>query len=129
MGRKAGVSRGLKRAFQTVLQYSSRRPNRSSDLRLYVERVTGIEPAWPAWKAGALPLSYTRETVREPQADHLPGPRSGSRVTPRPSRPSQGGGRRPRSVSVLRRGPLDVIAAPRDRRVPTLQRRRTGGRD
>ena len=26
-----------------------------------VERVTGIEPAWPAWKAGALPLSYTRE--------------------------------------------------------------------
>src|SRR3954462_13426859 len=28
-----------------------------------VERVTGIEPAWPAWKAGALPLSYTRETV------------------------------------------------------------------
>ena len=26
----------------------------------YVERVTGIEPAWPAWKAGALPLSYTR---------------------------------------------------------------------
>jgi hypothetical protein len=25
-----------------------------------VERVTGIEPAQPAWKAGALPLSYTR---------------------------------------------------------------------
>lgn len=20
----------------------------------------GIEPTWPAWKAGALPLSYTR---------------------------------------------------------------------
>jgi hypothetical protein len=29
--------------------------------RVTVERVTGIEPAWPAWKAGALPLSYTRE--------------------------------------------------------------------
>ena len=28
---------------------------------LNVERVTGIEPAWSAWKAGALPLSYTRE--------------------------------------------------------------------
>ena len=28
--------------------------------RDYRERVTGIEPAWPAWKAGALPLSYTR---------------------------------------------------------------------
>ncbi len=25
-----------------------------------LERVTGIEPAYPAWKAGALPLSYTR---------------------------------------------------------------------
>ena len=25
-----------------------------------VERVMGIEPTWPAWKAGALPLSYTR---------------------------------------------------------------------
>ena len=25
-----------------------------------VERVTGIEPAWPVWKTGALPLSYTR---------------------------------------------------------------------
>jgi hypothetical protein len=24
------------------------------------ERVTRIELAWPAWKAGALPLSYTR---------------------------------------------------------------------
>jgi hypothetical protein len=28
--------------------------------RQKLERVTGIEPAWPAWKAGALPLSYTR---------------------------------------------------------------------
>ena len=25
-----------------------------------MERVKGIEPLWPAWKAGALPLSYTR---------------------------------------------------------------------
>ncbi|MEN9922721.1 MAG: hypothetical protein RIS09_235, partial [Actinomycetota bacterium] len=25
-----------------------------------MERVTGIEPAQPAWKAGTLPLSYTR---------------------------------------------------------------------
>ena len=29
--------------------------------REFLERVTGIEPAPPAWKAGALPLSYTRE--------------------------------------------------------------------
>ena len=27
-----------------------------------VERVMGIEPTQPAWKAGALPLSYTRTT-------------------------------------------------------------------
>ncbi len=26
-----------------------------------MERVKGIEPSWPAWKAGALPLSYTRK--------------------------------------------------------------------
>ena len=26
-----------------------------------MERVMGIEPTWPAWEAGALPLSYTRE--------------------------------------------------------------------
>ena len=25
-----------------------------------LERVMGIEPTWPAWKAGTLPLSYTR---------------------------------------------------------------------
>src|SRR5437588_10962904 len=25
-----------------------------------VERVKGIEPSWPVWKTGALPLSYTR---------------------------------------------------------------------
>ncbi len=27
-----------------------------------LERETGIEPAYPAWKAGALPLSYSRPT-------------------------------------------------------------------
>ena len=26
-----------------------------------MERVAGIEPAYSAWKAAALPLSYTRE--------------------------------------------------------------------
>ena len=25
-----------------------------------VERVKGIEPSWPAWEAGTLPLCYTR---------------------------------------------------------------------
>src|SRR5437588_9675246 len=32
--------------------------NRTPAQRL--ERATGIEPAWPAWKAGTLPLSYAR---------------------------------------------------------------------
>ena len=26
-----------------------------------IERVMGIEPTYPAWKAGVLPLNYTRE--------------------------------------------------------------------
>ena len=39
-----------------------------------VERVTGIEPAWPAWKAGALPLSYTREVPGQPNGRRRRGP-------------------------------------------------------
>ncbi len=30
------------------------------DERSELERVKGIEPSWPAWEAGALPLCYTR---------------------------------------------------------------------
>src|SRR4051794_28317505 len=28
------------------------------------QRATGIEPAWPAWKAGTLPLSYARNAKK-----------------------------------------------------------------
>ena len=28
--------------------------------KLMMERVMGIEPTWSAWKAGVLPLNYTR---------------------------------------------------------------------
>ncbi len=28
---------------------------------LEVERAMGIEPTWPVWKTGTLPLSYARE--------------------------------------------------------------------
>ena len=35
-----------------------------------MERVVGIEPTWPAWKAGTLPLSYTRDA-----GGSLPGKR------------------------------------------------------
>ncbi len=36
-----------------------------------MERVTGIEPAQPAWKAGTLPLSYTRivRETNDPEAE------------------------------------------------------------
>ena len=33
--------------------------------RIFMERVTGIGPAYPAWKAGVLPLNYTRNSSRE----------------------------------------------------------------
>ena len=32
-------------------------------LRKKIERVMGIEPTYPAWKAGVLPLNYTRISV------------------------------------------------------------------
>jgi hypothetical protein len=38
---------GLSEGPPGLRQYAYRQP----DLRFYVERVTGIEPAWPAWKA------------------------------------------------------------------------------
>ena len=31
--------------------------------RISLERVTGIGPAYPAWKAGVLPLNYTRKSL------------------------------------------------------------------
>ena len=38
--------------------------------RSFLERVTGIEPAPPAWKAGALPLSYTRVALAKGSGPH-----------------------------------------------------------
>src|SRR4051812_2573884 len=64
----------FKRALRRLLQSFSSTANRPFELRLCVERVTGIEPAWPAWKAGALPLSYTRVHPRVPgQGTGSPG--------------------------------------------------------
>ena len=31
----------------------------------FMERVMGIEPTRPAWKAGVLPLNYTRENISQ----------------------------------------------------------------
>src|SRR3954453_23866324 len=58
--------------------------------RFDVERVTGIEPALPAWKAGTLPLSYTREAAEGSSAP-VRGPRS---VPPDPVRTRDATGRR-----------------------------------
>ena len=33
------------------------------------ERVMGIEPTYPAWKAGVLPLNYTRKQCPEPESN------------------------------------------------------------
>ena len=38
-----------------------------------MERVEGIEPSWPAWKAGTLPLSYTRINFLQISTSPRPG--------------------------------------------------------
>jgi hypothetical protein len=63
-----GVLKGLGTGVRSKPRTSSTGP----DPRFSVERVTGIEPAWPAWKAGALPLSYTREVPA--QRNRCPDP-------------------------------------------------------
>ena len=35
------------------------------ELPLTLERVMGIEPTYPAWKAGVLPLNYTRTSSHQ----------------------------------------------------------------
>lgn len=66
-----------------------------------LERVVGIEPTWPAWKAGTLPLSYTRRLLRSSpytkpfrpavQRRILPGRRGRCRIFGRqpPKKPRQ----------------------------------------
>src|SRR6266852_3589616 len=45
-----------------------------------LERATGIEPAWPAWKAGTLPLSYARAVSASPARTAGPARTKLSRV-------------------------------------------------
>ena len=40
---------------------STTEPPRHTQSITLKKRETGIEPAWPAWKAGALPLCYSRD--------------------------------------------------------------------
>src|ERR1019366_2061027 len=54
-----------------------------------MERAKGIEPSCPAWKAGALPLSYARAPGRSPWMGHRVGTDSVPAVEPR--RPTREG--------------------------------------
>ena len=38
--------------------------------KIPVKRVMGIEPTYPAWKAGVLPLNYTRKRLSEHRLDY-----------------------------------------------------------
>src|SRR4051794_22044576 len=40
-------------------------PNRRPELRVWVERVTGIEQAWPAWKVGSVSAGQPRGVTRD----------------------------------------------------------------
>ena len=67
--REISTGQPIQGIYRTQLEY-----NETEGIKLYtkpgnfgffgaggaVERVKGIEPSQPAWKAGALPLSYTR---------------------------------------------------------------------
>jgi Polyketide cyclase / dehydrase and lipid transport len=59
VSRITDVSGPVDRAGTSYTVWFGRMASRISEWAA-VERVTGIEPAPPAWKAGALPLSYTR---------------------------------------------------------------------
>ena len=75
------------------------------------KRVAGIEPAWPAWKAGALPLSYTRARPSRLAAvltRRMPGRRTSTRRSSSPpsrcSICSRSAGSEPRAAGRLLRG-------------------------
>ena len=54
------MARIMARARRAVAQMHGAIAKSALPRAFAVERVTRIELAWPAWKAGALPLSYTR---------------------------------------------------------------------
>ena len=58
--RTPGTTRTCNLRIRSPLLYPVELRGQDMRTRGFVERVKGIEPSWPAWKAGALPLSYTR---------------------------------------------------------------------
>ena len=61
-GAEKGHARGT-----GLSSYGNKPSQQPPDLRFQLERATGIEPAPPAWKAGALPLSYARARAACPE--------------------------------------------------------------
>lgn len=89
------------------------------------ERVAGIEPACPAWKAGALPLSYTRElrlTTSRVVGDNVPPRSCATRLSvmypAAAGRPTPHAERFGRERTAQSRNPPDAIM--RDRRLRTF---------
>src|SRR4051812_6575197 len=60
---QAGATKGHARGTR-LSSNGSKSSQQPPDLRFQAERAKGIEPSPPAWKAGALPLSYAREAPR-----------------------------------------------------------------
>jgi hypothetical protein len=54
------IRRRLDEVFPNFSQFRKLPSTNSSNLLILLERVKGIEPSYSAWKAAALPLSYTR---------------------------------------------------------------------
>src|SRR6266571_6804161 len=84
--RRAGAGlghRGVDDLFRNRLRLASSRIDRAGSINSLgrgSKRATGIEPAWPAWKAGTLPLSYARaKKVKCRDASVLPSAFSGAR--------------------------------------------------
>lgn len=54
----------IKKQIENCNKKTARHIENAMVWRLFlVERVTGIEPVYPAWEAGVLPLNYTRRFI------------------------------------------------------------------
>ena len=83
-----------------------------------VERVTGIEPAWPDWKSGTLPLSYTRVPDRPASGrgesnPRPPAPKAGALAAALLPVTAQRMGTEARAEADARSGPRATGACPR----------------
>ena len=56
-GDRRGIKNSLMHMRQAVCFLSAKRPLRTQIPQRFVERDTGIEPAYPAWEAGVLPMN------------------------------------------------------------------------